>query len=71
MTKKRILVVDDEQLSREGVAEVLADEGYEVATASDGHEAVTFEGAWRRGARARAQVPRSAARRVPVSGWPA
>ena len=27
------------------------------------------EGAWRRGARARAQVPRSAARRVPVSGW--
>jgi len=29
----------------------------------------TFEGAWRRVARARAQVPRSAARRVPVSGW--
>ena len=27
------------------------------------------EGAWRRVARARAQVPRSAARRVPVSGW--
>ena len=26
------------------------------------------EGAWRRVARARAQVPRSAARRVPVSG---
>ena len=29
------------------------------------------EGAWRRVARARAQVPRSAARRVPVSGWSA
>ena len=29
----------------------------------------TPEGAWRRVARARAQVPRSAARRVPVSGW--
>jgi hypothetical protein len=28
-----------------------------------------FEGAWRRGARARAQVPRSVARRVPLSGW--
>jgi hypothetical protein len=29
----------------------------------------TAEGVWRRGAHARAQVPRSAARRVPVSGW--
>ena len=29
----------------------------------------SLEGAWRRGARARAQIPRSAARRVPVSGW--
>ena len=29
------------------------------------------EGAWRQGARARAQVPRSAARRVLVSGWAA
>ena len=29
----------------------------------------TFEGAWRRVARARAQVPRSAARCVPISGW--
>ena len=41
MRKKRILVVDDEPLSREGVAEVLADEGYEVAVAADGHEALT------------------------------
>ena len=29
---------------------------------------LTTEGVWRRGAHARAQVPRSAARRVPVSG---
>lgn len=42
MSKKRILVVDDEQISRDGVAEVLADEGYEIAIASDGHEAVTL-----------------------------
>jgi CheY-like chemotaxis protein len=41
MSKKRILVVDDEQISREGVAEVLADEGYDVAVAADGHEAIT------------------------------
>ena len=34
-------------------------------------EVDTSEGAWRRVARARAQVPRSAARRVPVSGWAA
>ena len=31
----------------------------------------TVEGAWRQGARARAQVPRSAARREHVSGWAA
>ena len=36
------------------------------AVDKEGH---TIEGAWRRVARARAQVPRSAARRVPVSGW--
>jgi hypothetical protein len=30
---------------------------------------LSAEGAWRRVARARAQVPRSAARRVPVGGW--
>jgi CheY-like chemotaxis protein len=40
MTKKRILVVDDEQISREGVAEVLIDDGYEVAVAATGHEAL-------------------------------
>jgi CheY-like chemotaxis protein len=42
MSKKRILVVDDEQISREGVAEVLTDDGYEVAVAADGHEAITL-----------------------------
>jgi CheY-like chemotaxis protein len=42
MNKKRILIVDDEQISREGVAEVLADEGYEVAEAADGHKAVAL-----------------------------
>ena len=31
----------------------------------------SFEGVWRRVAHARAQVPRSAARRVPVCGWAA
>ena len=42
MVKKWILVVDDEQISREGVSEVLADEGYEVVVAADGHEAITL-----------------------------
>jgi DNA-binding response OmpR family regulator len=42
MTKTRILVIDDEQISREGVAEVLTDEGYEVRMAADGHEGVSF-----------------------------
>ena len=41
MVKKWILVVDDDQISREGVSEVLCDEGYKVAVASDGHEALT------------------------------
>ncbi|HXG21715.1 MAG TPA: response regulator [Methylomirabilota bacterium] len=40
--QKRILVVDDDQISREGVAEVLSDEGYEVAVAADGHEAIAL-----------------------------
>jgi CheY-like chemotaxis protein len=40
--KKRILVVDDEQISRDGVAEVLTDEGYEVAVAADGQEAIAL-----------------------------
>jgi CheY-like chemotaxis protein len=42
ITKKRILVIDDDQLSRDGVAEVLTDEGYEAAVAADGQEAITL-----------------------------
>jgi CheY-like chemotaxis protein len=42
MTKKRILVIDDEQVSREGVGEVLEEEGYEVALGADGQEAVAL-----------------------------
>ena len=42
MTKKRILVIDDEQISREGVGEVLEEEGYEVALVADGQEAVAL-----------------------------
>lgn len=38
---KRILVVDDEQGIRNLVRDVLQDEGYEVAVASDGRQAVT------------------------------
>lgn len=40
MTAKRIVVIDDEDLSREGVAEVLREEGYQIAVAADGREAV-------------------------------
>ena len=42
MTKTRILVIDNEQISREGVAEVLTDEGYDVKTAVDEHEGVSL-----------------------------
>jgi two-component system NtrC family response regulator/two-component system response regulator HydG len=38
--KKRILVVDDHALTRETVAMMLRDEGYHVALAADGEEAV-------------------------------
>jgi len=42
MIKKRILIADDDQMSREGVEEVLADQGYEVAVTVDGQEAITL-----------------------------
>jgi two-component system response regulator HydG len=42
MGKKRILVVDDEVTTREAVAEVLQNEGYEVTLAADGLEAVAL-----------------------------
>ena len=37
---ERILVVDDEQIIRELLAELLSFEGYEVVSASDGREAI-------------------------------
>ncbi len=39
-TRGRILIVDDEANAREALAELLADEGYETATASDGQKAL-------------------------------
>jgi two-component system response regulator HydG len=47
MIKNRILVIDDDQTSREGVAEVLTDEGYEVAVAADGREAIALLSSFR------------------------
>ena len=38
MAKKRILIADDDQVSREAVGEFLQEEGYEVALAADGQE---------------------------------
>ena len=40
MSRNRVLVVEDEELIRLILAEVLADEGYEVVEASTGDEAV-------------------------------
>jgi CheY-like chemotaxis protein len=37
-----ILVIDDDAGSREALAEVLADEGFAVATAADGAEGLTY-----------------------------
>ncbi len=37
---RKILLVDDEEIVREAVSEVLADEGYKVVTAGDGLEAL-------------------------------
>ncbi|MBI3800367.1 MAG: response regulator [Deltaproteobacteria bacterium] len=40
MEKKRILVADDDLLTREIVAKLLREEGYDVALAADGQEAI-------------------------------
>lgn len=40
MIKKRILIVDDDQISRDGVAELLEDEGFTALVAADGAEAL-------------------------------
>jgi len=38
---KCILVIDDDQITRDSVAEVLQEEGYEVAIAADGHDGLS------------------------------
>jgi DNA-binding NtrC family response regulator len=40
MEKKKILVVDDEQNSREGLTKILIKEGYEVIAAESGEDAL-------------------------------
>ncbi len=40
MTKERILIVDDEQNARQALRTLLAEEGYELAEAQDGEEAL-------------------------------
>jgi two-component system nitrogen regulation response regulator NtrX len=40
MLPQRILIADDDQVSRETIADFLQDEGYEVHFAANGHEAV-------------------------------
>lgn len=42
MEKKRILVADDDQTTRETLLDLLTDEGYDVAVAADGQAAVTL-----------------------------
>jgi CheY-like chemotaxis protein len=42
MGQKRILVVDDEEVLRDLLAEMLADEGHQVDTACDGLEALDW-----------------------------
>jgi len=37
---KRILVIEDDPITRDGVAEVLQEEGYAVAVAADGQEGI-------------------------------
>lgn len=39
---KTIFIVDDEAMIRESLAELFADEGYRVMTASDGRQAVSY-----------------------------
>src|SRR5512141_2090279 len=42
LTKERILVVDDEQNARVALRTILSEEGYEIAEAADGEEALTL-----------------------------
>ncbi len=43
---RRVLVVDDDARSRDAVARILSDEGYETAVASDGEEAAHLLAPW-------------------------
>jgi chemosensory pili system protein ChpA (sensor histidine kinase/response regulator) len=45
--RPRVLVVDDDTRSRDAVARLLSDEGYEAAVASDGEEATLLLPSWR------------------------
>ncbi|MBT1072694.1 response regulator [Pelotalea chapellei] len=40
--KKHILIVDDEENARNGLAKLLSREGYEISTAANGHEALNY-----------------------------
>jgi two-component system nitrogen regulation response regulator NtrX len=42
MSRKKILVVDDEQSIRHSLEGILSDEGYEVVTAPDGMSAIRY-----------------------------
>ena len=44
--QRRVLVVDDDAHSRDAVARLLAEEGYDTAVAADGEEAATLLGPW-------------------------
>jgi DNA-binding response OmpR family regulator len=43
----RVLVVDDDVRSRDAVAQILGEEGYDAAVASDGEEACSLLASWR------------------------
>lgn len=43
---RRVLVVDDDLRSRDAVARLLAEEGYDTAVAADGEEAAGLLGPW-------------------------
>lgn len=45
--RRRILVVDDDPRSRDAVARILSEEGYEAAVAADGEEAAGLVSTWR------------------------
>src|SRR5205814_5652535 len=46
MSKRRILVVDDEQNARAALRTILSEEGYEIAEAADGEEGLARLQEW-------------------------